>query len=215
MPTFLFYFCGMNLHEQLKDYEFILFDLGGVVIDLDYKATTEAFQELGSEDFNTLYSQALQSDLFDRYETGHISSMHFVNKLKEFLPNNCSPNVVVSAWNAMIKEFQPEKLSFLESLKTVHKTALLSNTNDLHVECVRRKLKKVTVNPLEHYFHHTLFSHEIKARKPNAEAFLKACEQLSAKPREVLFIDDSLQHIEGAKKTGLNAILFPQNEGFH
>lgn len=205
----------MNIQELTGKFDAVIFDLGGVIIDLDYDATTEAFQELGSENFNELYSQVLQSDLFDRYETGQISSLHFINKLKELLPDNCSPNMVVSAWNSMIKEFQPEKLIFLEGIKETHTTALLSNTNDLHVEYVRRKLKKVSEQPLEHYFHHTFLSHEIKSRKPDTQTFLLACERMSVLPEKTLFIDDSIQHIEGAEKAGLTAVLFPQNESFH
>lgn len=204
----------MNIRDFADKFDVIVFDLGGVVIDLDYNATIRAFQELGSKDFQELYSQALQSDLFDRYETGHISGLYFINKLKELLPQHLTPNEIVAAWNAMILEFQPEKLKFLEEIKNTHTTALLSNTNDLHIDYVRRKLKKVSEKPLEDYFHYTFLSHEIKARKPHAETFLYVCRQMEASPEKVLFIDDSIQHIEGAKKAGLNAILFPQNKPF-
>jgi HAD superfamily hydrolase (TIGR01509 family) len=204
----------MVISESIQQFEYIIFDLGGVVIDIDYSATTRAFEQLDADNFEELYSQAMQSNLFDRFETGQISSQHFINLLKEYLPKRLTPNEVVSAWNAMILDFQPGKLDFLETVKTTHKVALLSNTNDIHEEKVRRQLKKVSNQPLEHYFHHTLLSHEIKARKPNETAFLIACEQLGAKPGEVLFIDDSLQHIEGAKKVGISAIHFPQNGKF-
>lgn len=205
----------MELIKLINTYDVVIFDLGGVVIDLEYTATTRAFQELGSEQFEELYSQALQTDLFDRYETGAISSLHFINKLKEFLPRDCSPNQVVAAWNAMIKAFQPEKLAFLEQLKTTHTIALLSNTNDLHEDRVRRSLKKVTERPLEDYFHHTFLSHHLQLRKPHPETFLSVCEKMSVRPEGVLFIDDSIQHIEGGKKAGLATYLFPQNAAFH
>lgn len=204
----------MELIKLINSFDVIIFDLGGVIIDLEYTDTIKAFRELGSEQFDTLYSQALQTDLFDRYETGQISSLHFINKLKELLPRNCSPNEVVAAWNAMIKEFQPEKLSFLEALKKTHTTALLSNTNDLHEDRVRRTLKKVTEQPLEHYFHHTFLSHRINARKPHPETFIQVCEKMGVQPEHVLFIDDSAQHIEGAEKAGLTTFLFPQNVSF-
>lgn len=204
----------MDIHKLIDGFDAVIFDLGGVVIDLDYDATIEAFQKLGTENFKEIYSQALQTDLFDRYETGRISSMHFINKLKELLPASYSPNEIVFAWNAMIKDFQAEKLAVLEQLKQSYQTALLSNTNDLHEECVRRKLKRVSDKSLEHYFHHTFLSHKLKARKPDPDVFLFVCEQLSVSPQKTVFIDDSLQHIEGAQKAGLTAILFPQNETF-
>lgn len=204
----------MNLSASIEPYEVILFDLGGVVIDLNYEDTILELEQLGAQDFKKLYSQALQSDLFDRYETGEISSMHFINKLKEYLPASISPNKVVSAWNAMIKSFQTQKLEQLLALKATHKTALLSNTNDLHEAFVRRKLRDVSELALEEYFHNTYLSHQIKQRKPHLETFLWVCENMGVQPKNVLFIDDSEQHIEGAKKAGLNALLFPQNDSW-
>lgn len=204
----------MNLSASIEPYEVILFDLGGVVIDLNYEDTILELEQLGAQDFKKLYSQALQSDLFDRYETGEISSMHFINKLKEYLPASISPNKVVSAWNAIIKSFQAQKLEHLLALKSTHKTALLSNTNDLHEAFVRRKLRDVSELALEEYFHNTYLSHQIKQRKPHLETFLWVCENMGVQPKNVLFIDDSEQHIEGAKKAGLNALLFPQNDSW-
>lgn len=204
----------MNILDIAGKFDTVVFDLGGVVVDLNYDATIQAFQGLGAEDFQKLYSQALQSDLFDRYETGQISSLHFINKLKELLPNHLTPNKIVAAWNAMIQEFQPEKLRFLEEIKKTHTIALLSNTNDLHMDCVRRKLNKVSKKPLEDYFNYIFLSHEIQIRKPNENVFRFICEKMNVSPEKVLFIDDSIQHIEGARNVGLSAILFPQNASF-
>src|SRR5690606_32219712 len=157
--------------EQIKQYEYILFDLGGVLIDIDYHATTSAFANLNVPNFDEIYSQALQTDLFDRFETGKISSQHFINLLLEKLPTRITPNEVVSAWNAMILDFQPKKITYLESLRSSHKISLLSNTNDIHMDKVRRKLKLVSDKSLEDYFDFTFLSQEIGYRKPEAAAF--------------------------------------------
>lgn len=204
----------MELKTLVNQHKVVLFDLGGVVIDLVYEDTIRAFEQLGAPDFKELYSQALQTNLFDRYETGQISSMHFINKVKELIPINVSPNEVVRAWNAMIKDFQAKKLEQILQLKSTQKVALLSNTNDLHEDFVRRMLKKVTDNSLESYFDFTFLSHAIGMRKPHQETFLWVCEQMGEKPEDVLFIDDSAQHIEGARQAGLTAHLFPQNSVF-
>ena len=97
-------------------FDAIIFDLGGVVLNLDYQLTIDAFKKLGLEDFEAMYTQAKQSDLFDRFETGQISSQHFINKLLPFLPNDVTPNQVVHAWNAMILDFPIERLKFIENL---------------------------------------------------------------------------------------------------
>lgn len=203
------------MKEQIKDFDVIIFDLGGVIIDIDYTATIQKFQSMGIENFDELFSQALQTDLFDRYETGLISSPHFLNLLKEKLGVDQSPNEIVFAWNAMIKGFNLEKLTILEEIKQTKTTALLSNINDLHETFARRKLKEVTNKHLEDFFDYTFLSHRINARKPHPETFLYVCEQMGGVPLEkVLFIDDSIQHVEGAKKAGLNALLFTQNACF-
>jgi putative hydrolase of the HAD superfamily len=62
-------------------YEAVIFDLGGVLINLDYSATTKAFEALGMEDFSDKYSQLSQTDLFSDFETGNISAQQFINSL--------------------------------------------------------------------------------------------------------------------------------------
>ncbi|MCO5259398.1 MAG: HAD family phosphatase [Crocinitomicaceae bacterium] len=204
----------MDFQEQLSQFDFILFDLGGVIIDLDYNATVRAFQEMGHQQFNEIYSQAVQTDLFDRYEMGQLSSPHFINQLKGMMQIDYSPNQLVHAWNKMILRFRPEKLAFLETLRTTKTIGLLSNINDLHEDYVKRKLKDVSSKQLEDFFDYTFLSHRIGMRKPNEETFIYVCKQMGVQPHQVLFIDDSKQHIEGAKKVGLATYLFPQNEGF-
>ena len=193
-------------------YDAIIFDLGGVLIDIDYSMTEHAFADLGASANQLLYSQAMQSDLFDAFETGRISSQQFINKIKDFLPARVTPNEVVSAWNAMILHFQPQKLDLLESLSRHTPLYLLSNTNDIHMEKVRRRLAVHTNRPLEHYFQKVYLSQEIGRRKPDSETFSFGCADAGILPERTLFIDDSEQHIRGAKHIGLQTVLFPQNQ---
>lgn len=195
----LFYF---SIMEKL-DVEAIIFDLGGVIINLDYSLTVEAFRNLGAKNIDLLYSQENQIAIFDAYETGQISSQHFINKVKNFLPSEVSPNQIVAAWNAMILDFPVEKLALLEELSSQYKLFLLSNTNDLHIQKVDQKLKKVSTKRLSEYFQTIYLSHEIRMRKPNAEIFEFVCQKENLSPERTLFIDDTLQHIHGAQSIGL------------
>mgnify|MGYP000022179910 FL=1 len=190
----------------MKKIDAIIFDLGGVLIDIDYTKTRQAFENLGISNFNELYSQASQQDLFDRFETGQISGQHFINLLLNYFSEPISPNKVVHAWNAMLFDFQIEKLTLLEELAEKYPLFLLSNTNELHVPIVRQRLAKLTAKPLEAYFKKVYFSHELGLRKPNAEIFEVVCSENNLNPSTTLFIDDSIQHIEGAKKCGLQTI---------
>lgn len=195
-------------------YDAIIFDFGGVIIDLDYNKTIEAFKKLGVTNFEELYSQAEQGELFNKIETGAISGQYFINELKKILPENISPNEVVHAWNAMILDIPIEKLALLEKLKSQNtRTFLLSNTNEIHIPYARRKLKKISEQSLEYYFEKVYFSHDVKMRKPNVEIFDFVCQQNNLNPEKTLFIDDSIQHIEGAKKSGLKTLhLKPEDD---
>ncbi len=186
-----------------ENLEAIIFDLGGVILNLNYQLTIEAFKSLGIEDFDKMYSQAKQNDLFDRFEIGQISSQYFINSLLPFLPNGTSPNKVVNAWNAMILDFPQERLRLIEKLGESKRLFLLSNTNEIHLQAVKQSLAKTTDKSLESYFEETYVSHEMNMRKPNKEIFEKVCSNNKLDPSKTLFIDDTIGHIEGAKKIGL------------
>ncbi len=197
------YFCAMIKKET----EAIIFDLGGVLINLDYQLTSKAFIDLGLTDFDATYSQLQQTDLFDRFETGAISSFHFINRLLDQLPQGTSGNKVVHAWNAMILDFPEERLLWLLEMKQRYRIFLLSNTNTLHMEAVRRSLERTIGHQrLEDYFEHVYLSCEMGLRKPNPEIFSRVCEEQGLNPATTLFIDDTLQHVEGARLAGLTAI---------
>lgn len=188
---------------ELQQYDAVIFDLGGVIINLDYQKTIDSFSSLGISDFDLLYSQAAQSNLFDRYETGMVSTFHFINRLLDLMPEGCTPNQVVHAWNAMILNIPKERLDFLLQIKSKIPTYLYSNTNDLHLSQVRRELTKVSDIPLEAYFEKVYLSQNIGERKPNPEGFSRIIKENNLVPERTLFIDDTLQHIEGANKVGL------------
>lgn len=197
---------------DLKQYDTVLFDLGGVIINLNYQLTVEAFMQLGIKDLNLSYSQASQTSLFDDYETGKISTQQFINTIKNYVPTSVTPNEIVHAWNAMILDFPADNLAFLEELSQTKKLYLLSNTNAIHLQKVELKLKQVSDKKLSDYFTQAFYSHEIGLRKPYADTFTYVCNQTNIVPTNTLFIDDSEQHLEGAKSIGLNTLFWKQNE---
>jgi len=188
------------------DFDVILLDLGGVLIDVDYSKTRVAFEKLGMTNFKNAYSQADQVKLFDDFETGQISPQYFVNELLPFVNPGTSPNSIVHAWNAMILSVPDAKITLLETLKKQYPLYLLSNTNELHVPVVRKEWAKVSSKPLESFFDKIYLSHEIHMRKPLPETFHFVCNDLSVNPSRVLFVDDSMQHVLGARQAGLQAI---------
>ncbi|SFT85661.1 putative hydrolase of the HAD superfamily [Lishizhenia tianjinensis] len=188
----------------MKGFDAIIFDLGGVILNIDYNLTKEAFERLGIDDFDVIYSQAKQTDIFDKLETGQISSQHFINKMLDFLPAGTSPNLVVKAWNAMLLDLPQERLDLLAALKEKYTTFLLSNTNEIHVDAFHAIIhQQHGLKNLEDYFDTTYYSNELGKRKPDVDTFLHLCEVHQLNPATTLFIDDSIQHVEGAKEAGL------------
>ena len=191
---------------EKNSFDAIIFDLGGVIINLDYQLTIDAFKNLGLANFDEMYTQAKQSNLFDDFETGKISSQHFINSLLPYLPNGVSANKVVHAWNAMILDFPKERLDLLDKLKSNYRIFLLSNTNDIHLQAVKRSLANTTDRKLESYFEKVYLSHEVKLRKPHKEIFELVCHEQNLDPSRTLFIDDTIGHIDGSIKIGLKGI---------
>jgi len=189
---------------KLADFDTIIFDLGGVVINLDYEKTTKAFEALGLTNFNDLYSQAAQSGLFDAFEKGECSVQYFINKVLDYLPTGTQANQVVEAWNAMILDFPVENLELLKRLQTEKRTFLLSNTNEIHIQKVHHQLQQVSEEKTLHpYFEKVYFSSDIGMRKPNSEIFEFVVQEQGLNPARTLFIDDTEQHILGSQKVGI------------
>jgi len=188
----------------------IIFDLGGVILNLDYNLTINAFKKLGLVNFEEMYTQASQTNLFNDFETGQISSQHFINLLLPYLPAGTSPNKVVHAWNAMILDFPIERLKLLEELNKKRRIFLLSNTNEIHLQAVVRSLAKTTNRTLDSYFEKVYYSHLLKLRKPKMEIFDLVCKEQNLPVSDTIFIDDTIGHIDGAKAFGLNGVHLKQ-----
>ena len=200
----------MQIQTNIKN---IIFDFGGVLLNIDYNLTIAGFKKLGLNHFEKYYSQAEQNDLFDKHETGNINPQEFREELKKQIINNCTDEEIDYAWNAMLLDLPKERLELLNSIRTKYRIFLLSNTNKIHHAAFSSSLKiKFNKDIFSDLFEKAYFSHEVKMRKPNAEIFEFVLNENNLKPEETLFIDDSIQHIEGAKKLGLQTIFLKKGE---
>src|SRR5690606_34399821 len=117
----------------------IIFDLGGVILNIDYKLTEQAFVSLGLENFSQIYTQFQQNDIFDLYETGKITTADFIGAIKQYIPT-ASNEQITEAWNAMLLEIPLRRLQILQQLQIHFNTFLLSNTNEIHETAFNNKL---------------------------------------------------------------------------
>ena len=181
----------------------IIFDLGGVLIDVDYNKTIRAFEKLGIENARELYSQQSQSNLFNQIECGEISPIDFLTELSKRAQKDLSLLEIKDAWNAIIGPYNKRIIPLLRSLKKEYKLFVLSNTNSIHIDKANEEWNKISSLSMKSFFDKVYLSHEIGDRKPNTSVFKNLCAEQNLKPSETLFIDDSIQHIESAKRIGL------------
>jgi HAD superfamily hydrolase (TIGR01509 family) len=198
-------------HLDIKN---IIFDLGGVILNIDYQLTIDAFKRLGFEDFDAVFTQAKQTGVFDKLDKGLITPKEFRAGVRELAGKPFTDEQIDNAWNAMLLDFPKDRLKLLEQVHSQYRTFLLSNTNQVHIEVYNQiLLNTFGVKDLSHFFEKEYYSHVIHMRKPNAEVYEYILEQNGLDKQETLFIDDTEQHIKGAVAVGLNAYHLKLNEG--
>ncbi len=189
---------------DLKEIKNIIFDLGGVILNIDYNLTANAFKNIGFTNFDTFYSQQKQSNLFDQLETGKLSSLQFTDVIQSNFATKSSKSDIISAWNEMLLDLPKERIRLIRELAKKYKVFLLSNTNSIHYDAFTKIIEKdYETNLFKNLFVETYYSHEIGLRKPNKECFEYVLNQNNLKASETLFIDDTEQHIIGANSVGL------------
>ena len=191
----------------MKNIENIIFDLGGVILEIDYNRTRKEFEDLGVKHFDEMYSQQKANKLFRKLETGHISNEDFFKELDSITNLNLTADQIRTAWDAMLLEFREDSLKFLGEIKLKYNTYLFSNTNFIHMEAFHKIFHRVERDhTFNEYFDKAFYSCEIGLRKPDLESYQWILDHLDIKAEKTLFIDDSIQNIEAAKKVGLQTV---------
>ena len=187
----------------------LLFDFGGVIIDIDYDATPTAMRRLSRVGSTIAFSQAQQSELFDKFETGHLTPAEFRAGLRAAYDLDASDAELDAAWHAMLLDVPAERLALIGELRRQgHQTALLSNTNALHIAEINQRLagkygfKSGIADVLDRVF----YSQEVGLRKPGEEIFRHVLREMNWRPEDVLFIEDSPQHVATARRLGLRVL---------
>tara|TARA_R110002050_G_scaffold221441_1_gene357290 strand:- start:81909 stop:82544 length:636 start_codon:yes stop_codon:yes gene_type:complete len=184
----------------------IIFDLGGVILHLDYNLTVKAFEKLGMENPSELFSKKSQTSFFDDFETGKITAAQFRTEIKDLLPGTVSDSQIDAAWNAMLLDFPLHRFEFIQAISTQRRIFLLSNTNEIHMKWFKNYVNQLFgENEFFGLFEVTYLSNEMGLRKPDVAIFNHVVAQNKLDANSTLFIDDSPQHVAGAKEAGLHA----------
>lgn len=186
----------------------IIFDLGGVLLNIDYHLTINKFKELGFSDFGNTFSQFKQSNISDLYETGKISSQEFYHHIVK--NNEVLFADFKEAWNALLLDFPQKRYDLLSKLGEDFNLYLCSNTNEMHYNAFQEIVNQYE-DVFEDLFLKAYYSHKIELRKPSSAIFEYMLKENNLNPSEVLFLDDSIQHIEAAKGLGIKTIHVKDN----
>ena len=190
-----------NLHIEV-----VVFDLGNVIIPVDFEKTVESFISLGGKKASELYHCAGQTHLFEELERGEVSREEFLDRVRPEL-NYASDTEIVEAWNAMLFHIDHSIFEYLNKLRPRFKTYVLSNINTYHAEWVDQAMRSaLSEQDISQYFDHVFYSHEIGHRKPEYGAWQTIIEQEGVDPKKTLFIDDKDENIKAAKALGFHGL---------
>lgn len=193
----------MNVFSDIQN---IIFDLGGVIYNVDATLTFKAFQELGITDPGALYKQAHESKLFLDLEKGLVSPKDFREKIRLYINGKHSDELIQNAWNKMLIGIPQKRIELLNKLKNKFNLYLLSNTNEIHYDCFTALYPGIFNVEFSTIFLKTWYSHHIHMRKPDAEIYEFVIKDAQLTPENTLFIDDLEANINTAKMLGIRTL---------
>jgi HAD superfamily hydrolase (TIGR01509 family) len=183
--------------------------LGGVIIDIDYQKTLDAFNELvpgiSSE---TFYGKEKQLPFYSDYELGRIDSAELLALFNLHYDCDLQMHQFTECWNAMVFDIPRKRIALLRALRNQGKKIfLLSNINEIHEQAVDRKFGELGFDfTFERLFEKVYYSHRISQRKPNISLFEFVLNENGLRPEMTLFLDDSEHHVIGARSAGIQTI---------
>lgn len=190
----------------------VVFDLGVVLLDVDYQKTIEAFSTIGLPNAHEAFSKEKQSEFFRKYERGLISDEEFLRGLSE-RTGGADLLELRRAWCAMLGKLPNEKFKFVQELSAGYSLFILSNTNRIHQLWFEKQIDdQYGWQNFSNHFEYIGYSHEIHQRKPDGKVFQLLLNSCEIEPQETLFVDDTLEHIKGARKLGIHALHYAEGE---
>ncbi len=185
----------------------IIFDLGGVIINLDNQRTTDAFVALGLKNIKEYFGHGHAASFFKDYEIGKITDRQFIDAIRETGGLNATDQAIVDSWNALLLDFPVERIQLLNQLGQRYRLFLFSNTNALHLTALRAIYTRTFGSgSLEDYFEKTYYSHLLGMRKPDRASYEYILQENGLNGPETLFVDDAIINVEGAEQAGLKGL---------
>lgn len=179
-----------------EDFDWIVFDLGGVLIELDGPPISPAASALDEAE---IWNTWIKSDAVRRYESGRCDRSEFANRLIEEFQLTCSEQSLIDMFLNWPLGFYPEVSQMIRALKGKAKLACLSNTNELHWQ------RFSSESEVFHHFDQVFLSFQMGIMKPDQEIFATAESVMAAPPERILYLDDNESIVEAARRCGWQA----------
>lgn len=185
----------------------IIFDLGGVLLDIDFARTGKAFEDLGVHNFLDLYNQHHADTFFSDFEKGQIPVQDFFNHIRRICDcHQLSNEQIRDAWNALLIRFPEERINWLFPIAEKYRIFLFSNTNIIHYQWFAAAFEQQAGKKFNDCFIKAYYSHEMGLRKPDLNSYQFILDEQQLNAGETLFIDDTIKNIEAAEKLGMQTI---------
>jgi epoxide hydrolase-like predicted phosphatase len=195
------------LKSVLNNISTIIFDLGGVVLNLNPQLSIQSFSQLSGLSEEVIFQKFLEGKWAKEFERGEIDTVTFRNEVRRSLRLEVTDESIDESWNAMLLNLPISRLQMLSSLRDNYTTLILSNTNEIHIKAFNEIVAKTTEgDSINSYFDKVYYSHQLGMRKPDNEIYNKVLSLNNLNPEEALFIDDMESNIAGAKSVGLKTV---------
>lgn len=185
----------------------LVFDFGGVVVDINIHRAIAAFDKLGVPNVSQWLNPYHQNGFFLEVEDGRTDAAGFCQKLSQVCGREVSMAEAREAWLCILEEAQPERLRFLSSLRARYNLFLLSNTNPFVMDWARSTAFSTDEQPLDAYFDKLFISYQLQSVKPSAAFFETLIREAPLRPDETLFVDDGPANIAAAHALGFHTYL--------
>ena len=183
----------------------IVFDLGGVLVDLDFKAAINGLQKAGFANVKEQLQSFDREGIFQKFELGEMTAEEFRTAIRENSTVTLTDEEIDALWNAMLLEIPREKLELILDLRGKYMVYLLSNTNSIHWDYVCKNAFNYRGFRVNDYFEETFLSYEMHLAKPDKAIYEKVLQDANLLPEETLFIDDSEANCKAAEEVDIHA----------
>jgi putative hydrolase of the HAD superfamily len=183
----------------------IIFDLGGVLLNIDPMLTVQALTEMGVNDMVAVHGKLIEASVYQRFDSGISSPAQFRNDIRKNCGLPLSDEQIDEAWNALLLDFPASRVKMMQELSPNYRLFLLSNTNSIHYETYTSSFRETFHFEMPSLFERLFLSYELGCHKPDPEIYHKVLSLGEFIPEETLFIDDSKANAEAAAKSGMLA----------